>query len=58
MWKSKSIVVKLMGAFVLVILPLYVISIMITMSSSAQMQAEVERAHESKLHFYHSHLEF
>lgn len=58
MWKSKSIVVKLMGAFVLVFLPLYFISIMITMSSSAQMQAEVERAHESKLHFYHSHLEF
>ncbi|MCM3782844.1 histidine kinase [Neobacillus mesonae] len=58
MWNSKSIVVKLMGAFVLVILPLYVISTLMTVSSSAQMQAEVESAHESKLHFYHSHLEF
>ncbi|MGC5771934.1 histidine kinase [Paenibacillus pabuli] len=57
-WKNASIVVKLMIAFVLVILPLYVISIMITHTSSKQMQTEVEKAHESKLYFYHNHLQF
>ncbi|MGW7159157.1 sensor histidine kinase [Paenibacillus taichungensis] len=57
-WKNVSIVVKLMIAFVLVILPLYGISIMITHTSSKQMQTEVEKAHESKLYFYHNHLQF
>lgn len=57
-WKNASIVVKLMIAFVLVILPLYGISIMITHTSSKQMQTEVEKAHESKLYFYHNHLQF
>ncbi|WP_413378279.1 sensor histidine kinase [Paenibacillus taichungensis] len=57
-WKNASIVVKLMIAFVLVILPLYGISIMITHTSSKQMQSEVEKAHESKLYFYHNHLQF
>ncbi|WP_249435860.1 histidine kinase [Paenibacillus sp. Marseille-Q4541] len=57
-WGTHSIVVKLMIAFVLVILPLYGISIMITYYSSTQMQTEVERAHESKLHFYYNHLDF
>lgn len=57
-WKTNSIVFKLMIAFVLVILPLYGISIMITHYSSTQMQIEVERAHESKLDFYHNHLQF
>lgn len=57
-WKNASIVVKLMIAFVLVILPLYGISIMITQYSSKQMQNEVEKAHESKLYFYHNHLQF
>ncbi|MEC0124947.1 sensor histidine kinase [Paenibacillus pabuli] len=57
-WKNASIVVKVMIAFVLVILPLYVISIMITHTSSKQMQTEVEKAHESKLYFYHNHLQF
>ncbi|MCG7376484.1 histidine kinase [Paenibacillus sp. ACRSA] len=57
-WKNQSIVVKLIAAFVLVILPLYGMSIMITHYSSTQMQSEVERAHESKLHFYHNHLQF
>ncbi|CAH1209952.1 histidine kinase [Paenibacillus sp. JJ-223] len=57
-WRSRSIVVKLMIAFVLVMLPLYVISMVITYSSSKQMQSEVETAHESKLHFYHNHLQF
>ncbi|WP_440119268.1 sensor histidine kinase [Paenibacillus sp. QZ-Y1] len=57
-WKNASIVVKLMIAFVLVILPLYGISIMITQYSSKQMQTEVEKAHESKLYFYHNHLQF
>ncbi|HBU81985.1 MAG TPA: HAMP domain-containing protein [Paenibacillus sp.] len=56
--KNASIVVKLMIAFVLVILPLYGISIMITHTSSKQMQTEVEKAHESKLYFYHNHLQF
>ncbi|MEK3708423.1 histidine kinase [Paenibacillus sp. FSL R7-0198] len=57
-WRESSIVVKLMIAFVLVILPLYGISIMITQVSSNQMQTEVEKAHESKLYFYHNHLQF
>lgn len=57
-WKNASIVVKLMIAFVIVILPLYGISIMITHTSSKQMQTEVEKAHESKLYFYHNHLQF
>lgn len=57
-WKTNSIVFKLMIAFVLVILPLYGISILITHYSSTQMQIEVERAHESKLDFYHNHLQF
>lgn len=57
-WRESSIVVKLMIAFVLVILPLYGISIMITQLSSKQMQTEVEKAHESKLYFYHNHLQF
>ncbi|NUU76734.1 sensor histidine kinase [Paenibacillus xylanilyticus] len=57
-WKTNSIVVKLMIAFVLVILPLYGISILITHYSSKQMQTEVENAHDSKLHFYHNHLQF
>lgn len=57
-WRETSIVVKLMIAFVLVILPLYGISIMITQVSSKQMQTEVEKAHESKLYFYHNHLQF
>lgn len=57
-WKNASIVVKLMIAFVLVILPLYGISIMITHTSSKQMQTEVEKAHESKLYFYQNHLQF
>lgn len=56
-WKTNSIVFRLMIAFVLVILPLYGISIMITQYSSTQMQIEVERAHESKLDFYHNHLQ-
>ncbi|MNO83378.1 putative sensor-like histidine kinase [compost metagenome] len=47
-----------MGVFLLVLLLLYTLSITITYYSSNQMQAEVERANESKLHFYHSHLEF
>lgn len=57
-WKTNSIVVKLMIAFVLVILPLYGSSIVITHNSSKQMQTEVENAHDSKLHFYHNHLQF
>lgn len=57
-WNPNSIVIKLIGAFLLVMLPLCVLSISITYYSSNQMQAEVERANESKLHFYYSHLEF
>ncbi|MEK5026277.1 sensor histidine kinase [Paenibacillus sp. FSL M7-1046] len=57
-WNPNSIVVKLIGAFLLVMLPLCAISVSITYYSSNQMQAEVERANESKLHFYYSHLEF
>lgn len=57
-WNPNSIVFKLIGAFLLVMLPLCALSISITYYSSNQMQAEVERANESKLHFYYSHLEF
>ncbi|WP_150269574.1 sensor histidine kinase [Paenibacillus tepidiphilus] len=57
-WNPNSIVFKLIGAFLLVMLPLCALSISTTYYSSNQMQAEVERANESKLHFYHSHLEF
>ncbi|WP_151736613.1 sensor histidine kinase [Paenibacillus tengchongensis] len=57
-WNPNSIVVKLIGAFLLVMLPLCALSISTTYYSSNQMQAEVERANESKLHFYYSHLEF
>lgn len=57
-WKTNSIVVKLIIAFVLVILPLYGSSIVITHTSSKQMHTEVENAHDSKLHFYHNHLQF
>ena len=57
-WNPNSTVTKLIGAFLLVMLPLCILSIFITYYSSNQMQAEVERANESKLHFYHSHLEF
>ncbi|WNS43633.1 histidine kinase [Paenibacillus sp. MMS20-IR301] len=53
-----SIVHKLLVAFLLVVLPLYILGISITFYSSKQMQAEVERANESKLQFYYSHLEF
>ncbi|AEI40783.1 sensor histidine kinase [Paenibacillus mucilaginosus] len=55
---SRSIVAKLMAAFLLVVLPLCICSIWITYNSSKQMQQEIERANESKLHFYYSHLEF
>lgn len=55
---SRSIVVKLMSAFVLVMLPLYTLGILLTQYSSSQMKDEVERANESKLNFYYSHLEF
>ncbi|MEK4454208.1 sensor histidine kinase [Paenibacillus sp. FSL L8-0506] len=57
-WNPDSIVIKLIGAFLLVMLPLCALSISITYYSSNQMQAEVERANESKVHFYYSHLEF
>ncbi|ASA23872.1 sensor histidine kinase [Paenibacillus donghaensis] len=57
-WNPNSIVVKLIGAFLLVMLPLSALSISITYYSSNRMQAEVERANESKLHFYYSHLGF
>lgn len=57
-WNTNSIVIKLIGAFLLVMLPLCVLSISITYYSSNQMQAEVEQANESKLHFYYSQLEF
>ncbi|MCZ8520987.1 MULTISPECIES: sensor histidine kinase [Paenibacillus] len=57
-WGTRSIVGKLMGAFLLVVLPLCICSIGITYNSSKQMQQEIERANESKLHFYYSHLEF
>ncbi|MEK3658305.1 histidine kinase [Paenibacillus sp. FSL F4-0236] len=57
-WNPNSIVIKLIGAFLLVMLPLCALSISITYYSSNQMQAEVEQANESKLHFYYSHLEF
>ncbi|OMD37059.1 sensor histidine kinase [Paenibacillus odorifer] len=57
-FNPNSIVIKLIGAFLLVMLPLCALSISITYYSSNQMQAEVERANESKLHFYYSHLEF
>lgn len=57
-WNPNSIVIKLIGAFLLVMLPLCALSISITYYSSNQMQAEVEKANESKLHFYYSHLEF
>lgn len=57
-WKYKSIIIKLMIAFVLVILPLYGISIMITHYSSTQMKNEVEETHESKVQFFHNHLQF
>lgn len=57
-WNPNSIVLKLIGAFLLVMLPLCALSISITYYSSNQMQAEVEKANESKLHFYYSHLEF
>ncbi|WP_019909047.1 sensor histidine kinase [Paenibacillus sp. HW567] len=57
-WNRHSIVHKLLVAFLLVVLPLYILGISITFYSSNQMQAEVERANESKLRFYYSHLEF
>ncbi|MEK4462397.1 histidine kinase [Paenibacillus sp. FSL H8-0315] len=57
-WNPDSIVIKLIGAFLLVMLPLCALSVSITYYSSNQMQAEVERANESKVHFYYSHLEF
>ncbi|OKP88225.1 sensor histidine kinase [Paenibacillus sp. P32E] len=57
-WNRHSIVHKLLVAFLLVVLPLYVLGVSITFYSSNQMQAEVERANESKLRFYYSHLEF
>lgn len=57
-WNRRSIVHKLLGAFILVVLPLYMLGILITNYSSKQMQEEVERANESKLRFYYSHLEF
>ncbi|MFD1176928.1 sensor histidine kinase [Paenibacillus puldeungensis] len=57
-WNRHSIVHKLLVTFLLVVLPLYIIGISITFYSSNQMRAEVERANESKLRFYYSHLEF
>lgn len=57
-WNRHSIVHKLLIAFLLVVLPLYILGISITFYSSRQMQEEVEQANISKLHFYHSHLNF
>jgi two-component system sensor histidine kinase YesM len=57
-WNRHSIVHKLLVAFLLVVLPLYILGISITFYSSNQMQAEVERANESKLRFYYSQLDF
>lgn len=57
-WNRHSIVHKLLVAFLLVVLPLYILGISITFYSSKQMQEEVEQANISKLHFYHGHLNF
>ncbi|WP_245947890.1 sensor histidine kinase [Paenibacillus sambharensis] len=57
-WMPRSIVTKLMAAFVLVVFPLCAAGFIITSSSSNQMKTEIKRANESKLHFYYSHLEF
>lgn len=55
-WRSTTL--KLMSVFLLVMLPLYTISVILTNYSSSQMKNEVEQANESKLNFYYSHLLF
>lgn len=57
-WRSRTTTIKLLGAFLIVMLPLYTLSIALTYYSSSQMQREVEQANESKLDFYYSHLQF
>lgn len=53
-----SIIVKLIFAFLLVILPLYMLSIWSTFNSSGQMRGEIDRSNESVLLFHYANLQF
>lgn len=53
-----SILTKLIMAFVLVMLPLYALSIQATFIGSDQMKREIDKSNVSKLLFHYNHLEF
>lgn len=56
--KWNSIIIKLIIAFIVVILPLYVLSVILTSNSSGQMREEIENSNESVLLFHYSNLQF
>lgn len=55
--KWNSIIIKLIFAFLLVILPLYMLSVGLTFHSSGQMRGEIDRSNESVLLFHYSNLQ-
>ncbi|WP_426332929.1 sensor histidine kinase [Paenibacillus silvae] len=56
--KWNSIMIKVFVAFVLVMLPLYILGIRSIFTGMNQMKAQIDAANISKLQFHYSHIEF